>query len=228
MCSTGGRRDSSRHHEASGLECAIGIVSNTNMTILWLIGGYLSGSVSSAILVCRLLGHGDPRTVGSGNPGTTNVLRHYGKTPAAMTLLGDVAKGFVPVLLCAFLGFGELAIALAGIGAFVGHLYPVFFGFVGGKGVATLIGVLSAFNIWLGLAFMGCWIFVALVTRYSSLSALTATALSPLAGHLLGAPATIVAAIAVMGLFVFWRHRSNIRNLLTGAEDKIGGSSASP
>lgn len=194
--------------------------------ILWLIGGYLCGSVSSAIVICRLLGHGDPRAVGSGNPGTTNVLRHFGKVPAAMTLIGDVAKGVIPVGLCAFLGFDQLAIALAGIGAFVGHLYPVFFGFAGGKGVATLIGVLLAFNIWLGLGFMGCWISVAVITRYSSLSALTATALSPLAGHLLGASLPIVIAISVMGVFVFWRHRSNIRNLITGAEDKIGNSGA--
>jgi glycerol-3-phosphate acyltransferase PlsY len=196
------------------------------MTILWLIGGYLCGSISSAIVICRLLGRGDPRTVGSGNPGTTNVLRQFGKVPAALTLIGDVAKGLIPVALCAYLGFDQFAIALAGTGAFLGHLYPVFFGFAGGKGVATLIGVLLAFNPWLGIAFVGCWISVAVITRYSSLSALTATALSPLIGHLLGASLPVVAATAVMGIFVYWRHRSNIRNLITGVEDKIGNSRA--
>ena len=198
------------------------------MAILWLIGGYLSGSVSSAILICRLLGHGDPRTVGSRNPGTTNVLREFGKVPAGLTLFGDVAKGFIPVVLCTLLGFDQAAIALAGVGAFVGHLYPVFFGFAGGKGVATLIGVLLGFNPWLGIIFIACWIAVALVTRYSSLSALTATALAPLAALQLGAPLAIVAAIGAMGLLVFWRHRSNIRKLLTGTEDTIGNSAAEP
>lgn len=198
------------------------------MAILWLIGGYLCGSVSSAIVICRIFGHGDPRTVGSGNPGTTNVLREFGKVPAGLTLFGDVAKGFIPVALCALLGFDQGAIALAGVGAFVGHLYPVFFRFTGGKGVATLIGVLLGFNSWLGVVFIACWIAVAGVTRYSSLSALTATALTPLAAHLLGAPLAIVVAISVMGILVFWRHRSNIRNLLTGVEDKIGNSGAEP
>ncbi len=198
------------------------------MAILWLIGGYLCGSVSSAIVICRMLGHGDPRVVGSRNPGTTNVLREFGKVPAGLTLFGDVAKGFVPVVLCTVLGFDHVAIALAGVGAFVGHLYPVFFGFTGGKGVATLIGVLLGFKIWLGIVFIACWITVAAVTRYSSLSALTATALAPLAALLLGAPLAIVAAISVMGMFVFWRHRSNIRNLINGTEDKIGNSAAKP
>ncbi len=196
------------------------------MTILWLIGGYLCGSISSAIVICRLLGHGDPRSIGSGNPGTTNVLRHFGKVPAALTLIGDVAKGFVPVALCTYLGFNDLAIALAGTGAFLGHLYPLFFGFVGGKGVATFIGVLLAFDPWLGVTFVVCWITVAVLTRYSSLSALTATAFSPVVGYLFGASAPVVVAIAAMGVIVYWRHRSNIRNLVTGVEDKIGNSGA--
>jgi len=188
-----------------------------------LVFGYLCGSVSSAIVICRLLGQADPRTVGSMNPGTTNVLRLYGKGAALATLAGDVAKGVIPVLLARYLGFGDAAVALAGAGAFLGHLYPVFFGFIGGKGVATLIGVLLGFNPWFGIAFMGLWIAVALVTRYSSLSALTATAVTPLFAHKMGAAAPIVAAIVVMGLFVYWRHRSNIRNLLDGSEGKIGG-----
>jgi acyl phosphate:glycerol-3-phosphate acyltransferase len=194
------------------------------MAIVWLAIGYLCGSVSSAIVICRLLGHADPRSVGSGNPGTTNVLRHFGKTAAALTLCGDVAKGLVPVALCAFLGFAQPVVALTGVGAFAGHLYPLFFGFVGGKGVATLIGILLAFDPWIGGAFVGCWLSVAAVTRYSSLSALTATALSPMIGYLLGASTAIIAAIVVMGVFIYWRHRENIRNLVNGTEGKIGNS----
>ena len=116
------------------------------MAIVWLVGGYLCGSVSSAIVFCRLLGHADPRTVGSRNPGTTNVLRNFGKVAAALTLFGDVAKGVLPVMACALLEFDQVVVALAGVGAFVGHLYPLFFRFVGGKGVATLVGVLLAFD----------------------------------------------------------------------------------
>jgi len=194
------------------------------MAIVWLVFGYFCGSVSSAIVTCRLLGHPDPRSVGSRNPGTTNVLRHFGKVAAALTLIGDVAKGFVPVTLCALLGFDQLAVALTGAGAFIGHLYPLFFRFAGGKGVATLIGVLLAFNPWLGVAFVGCWITVAAATRYSSLSALSATALAPVIAYPLGASIPIIAAIAFMGVFVYWRHRSNISNLINGSEDRIGST----
>lgn len=191
-----------------------------------LVVGYLFGSVSSAILVCRVLGHADPRTVGSHNPGTTNVLRLYGKFAAVLTLAGDVAKGVVPVVIADQFGLGAPAIALAGFGAFLGHLYPVFFGFEGGKGVATLIGVLLAFHPFFGLAFVGCWIGVALLTRYSSLSALTATALVPVFAYSQKAPLAIVAAIVAMGGLVYWRHRSNIRKLINGEEDKIGAKRA--
>jgi glycerol-3-phosphate acyltransferase PlsY len=141
-----------------------------------------------------------------------------------LTLVGDVAKGLVPVVLCASLGFDQTVVALTGVGAFVGHLYPVFFGFAGGKGVATLIGVLLAFDPWLGIAFMACWLSVAVLTRYSSLSALTATALSPPFGYALGASVPVITAIAAMAVLVYWRHRSNIRNLINGTEGKIGGS----
>lgn len=192
------------------------------MAIVWLFVGYLFGSISSAIVVCRALGHGDPREVGSKNPGTTNVLRNFGKVAAVLTLVGDVAKGVIPVVLTAALSGDSLIVAMAGSGAFVGHLYPIFFRFEGGKGVATLIGVLLAFNPWLGVAFIGSWIAVALITRYSSLSALIATFLSPFIAHGLTTPAPIVAAIAGMGGLLFWRHTSNIRNLLAGKEDKIG------
>jgi acyl phosphate:glycerol-3-phosphate acyltransferase len=194
------------------------------MDFIWLLIGYLFGSASSAIIVCRVLGHGDPRSEGSGNPGTTNVLRLYGKTAAGLTFFGDVAKGIIPVLACTQLGFEPLAIALAGAGAFLGHLYPIFFRFEGGKGVATLVGVLLAFNPWLGLAFMGSWITVAVATRYSSLAALSATALAPIFAHLLSAELAVVSAVAGMAALVYWRHQSNIRNLLAGRESKIGKS----
>ncbi|MFT4561994.1 MAG: glycerol-3-phosphate acyltransferase PlsY [Gammaproteobacteria bacterium] len=206
------------------LERRRGIVFNSVMDLIWLFIGYLFGSASSAIIVCRALGHGDPRTEGSGNPGTTNVLRLYGKSAAAITLFGDVAKGIIPVVACTKLGFDPLAIALAGAGAFIGHLFPVFFRFEGGKGVATLVGVLLAFNPWLGLAFMGSWIAVAFATRYSSLAALCATALAPIAAHLLGAELALVCAVVGMGALIYWRHLSNIQNLLAGKEGKIGKS----
>ncbi|MDA0821126.1 MAG: glycerol-3-phosphate 1-O-acyltransferase PlsY [Proteobacteria bacterium] len=194
------------------------------MDFIWLLIGYLFGSASSAIIVCRVLGHGDPRSEGSGNPGTTNVLRLYGKTAAALTFFGDVAKGIIPVLACTQLGFEPSTIALAGTGAFLGHLYPIFFRFEGGKGVATLVGVLLAFNPWLGLAFMASWITVALATRYSSVAALSATALAPIFAHLFGAELAVVSAVAGMAALVYWRHQSNIRNLLAGRESKIGKS----
>ncbi len=187
-----------------------------------LVLGYLCGSISSAIVICRLMGHGDPRTVGSMNPGTTNVLRLYGKAAALMTLAGDVAKGVAPVVVARALDAGEPALALAGLGAFLGHLYPLFFGFVGGKGVATLIGVLLGFNPWFGVAFVSIWVAVAAITRYSSLSALTATALIPFVAAWLEASMAVIAALVVMAAFVYWRHRSNIRNLCAGREDKIG------
>ncbi len=141
-----------------------------------LVFGYLCGSISSAIVICRLLGHADPRTVGSMNPGTTNVLRLYGKAAAIMTLAGDVAKGVVPVVAARALDAGEPAIALAGLGAFLGHLYPVFFGFVGGKGVATLIGVLLGWFVapaWFGLsAFVGAGLMFAGISGWCGMATL--------------------------------------------------------
>tara|TARA_Y100000588_G_scaffold203019_1_gene216812 strand:+ start:5012 stop:5539 length:528 start_codon:yes stop_codon:yes gene_type:complete len=171
-----------------------------------------------------MLGFGDPRAVGSKNPGATNVLREFGKIAAGLTLFGDIIKGFIPVAVCISLGFDQLSIALAGVGAFVGHLFPVFFRFTGGKGVATLIGILLGFDVWLGVAFIACWIAIASATRYSSLAALIATVLAPILAQLFNLPTAIVVATSGMGVLIFWRHRSNIRNLLANTEDKIGGS----
>jgi acyl phosphate:glycerol-3-phosphate acyltransferase len=201
--------------------------SNIHMAIniALLLAGYLLGSVSSAVIVCRSMGLGDPRVQGSGNPGATNVLRLHGKTVAALTLLGDVLKGVLPLLLAHAARTTEMIIALTALAAFAGHLYPVFFGFRGGKGVATLIGVLLGLYWLLGLAFIGTWLLIALLFRYSSLSALVASAMTPVYAVLLASNTYTIAITVVMAVILFWRHRSNIRNLLAGTEDKIGADS---
>jgi glycerol-3-phosphate acyltransferase PlsY len=191
-------------------------------TLLLAVGAYALGSVATAVVVCKALGLTDPREAGSGNPGATNVLRIGGKKAAAVTLLGDAGKGVVPVLVAHALGLTPPALTLVGVAAFIGHLFPVFYGFRGGKGVATLIGVNLALSPWLGLAFVATWLGVAAVTRYSSLSALVATALTPAFAWFLGQPPAAVGLFAVMSVLVFWRHRPNIANLLGGREKKIG------
>lgn len=193
---------------------------------LYVIASYLIGSLSAAILVSRALGKGDPRAVGSGNPGATNVLRSFGKFAAAATLIGDVMKGVVPVLAAWEFGLPTLTIALAGLAAFAGHLYPLFFGFRGGKGVATQIGVLTGFDWRLGVAFIVTWLVVAGVTRYSSLAALVATLLAPLVAMALKLPSPLIGSAMVIVAAVFWRHRANIERLLNGTESRIGKSRA--
>jgi len=187
------------------------------------IAAYLLGSVSSAIVVCRLLGLPDPRTRGSGNPGATNVLRVGGKKAAAVTLVGDMLKGLVAVLIARWLGQGPHVLALAGLAAFFGHLYPVFFGFKGGKGVATALGVLFGFSWLAGLATAASWLLVAATLRISSVSALTAMALAPIyVWWLTGERHWLAAASVVMTAVMFWRHRQNIVNLLQCKESRIG------
>ncbi len=195
---------------------------------LALLGAYLLGSLSSAIIVCRLMGLADPRQAGSGNPGATNVKRLYGSKPAAITLLGDLLKGFLPVLLANQLGADALWVILIGLASFLGHLYPVFFGFKGGKGVATMLGVMFGLSLPIGLAVAGTWLFVAKALKVSSLSALVATALAPFYIYLLtdmasetGAEMTWVAVTTLMTVILFWRHRSNIERLLKGEESFI-------
>ncbi|GAB6066688.1 glycerol-3-phosphate 1-O-acyltransferase PlsY [Methylothermus subterraneus] len=190
---------------------------------LWVPAGYLLGSISSAVIVCRLWGLPDPRTAGSGNPGATNVLRMGSKPAAALTLLGDVLKGFLPVALARGLGAEPGVVAAAGLAAFLGHLYPVFFGFRGGKGVATALGVLSGIHWGLGLMLAGTWLAVAKLSKISSLSALTAAALAPLYAHWLLRTPAITAVAAVMAGWLIVRHRDNIRRLLRGEEDRIRG-----
>jgi acyl phosphate:glycerol-3-phosphate acyltransferase len=193
---------------------------------LLVVAGYLIGSIASAVLVCKLMGKEDPRSEGSGNPGATNVLRLHGKQAAALTLLGDAMKGFLPVMLLSLIGAPDLIIALTGLAAFIGHLYPLFFQFRGGKGVATFVGVLIGMYWLLGLCFITIWLLMTLVFRYSSLSALVAAVLAPLYTLWLlpGLPFAIVNTL--MPALLLWRHRSNILNLLAGTEDKIGSDKA--
>lgn len=184
---------------------------------------YLLGSVSSAVLVARLLGLPDPRSQGSGNPGATNMLRLGGKSAAVVTLLGDMLKGLVPVLLARALGATDIALAGAAAAAFLGHLYPVFFGFQGGKGVATFFGTLLGLNSLVGMMVLATWLVMAFLFRYSSLAALIASALAlAYLGWLQPLPAFIIAVCGMVAL-LFWRHRSNISKLLAGTEGKIGG-----
>jgi len=183
---------------------------------------YLVGSISSAILVCRLMGLPDPRTEGSGNPGATNVLRVGGKKAAAITLIGDMLKGLVPVLAANVLNVAPLTLALTGMAAFLGHLYPVFFGFRGGKGVATMLGVLFGFHGLVGASTAGTWLLIAKGFKISSLAALIATLLAPLYVWLIIGPSPeLIITTAVMTLILFWRHRSNIQRLLKGEEGLI-------
>ncbi len=192
------------------------------LTIGLVLLGYLCGSLSTAIIVCRLLGLPDPRTEGSRNPGATNVLRLSGKKAAAITLAGDFLKGLLPVLLATAAGIGPTGLAATALAAFLGHLYPVFFGFEGGKGVATALGVILGLSHWVALAALATWLFMAFVVRISSLSALTAAVLTPLYAWLLGLHSSYQLTLLFIAAMLIWRHRSNIRNLLAGTEDKIG------
>jgi glycerol-3-phosphate acyltransferase PlsY len=188
---------------------------------LLVVGAYLLGSISSAIIVCRLMGLPDPRTQGSNNPGATNVLRIGGKKAAAVTLFGDSLKGLIPVLACHLLDRDDLVFALVGAAAFLGHLYPVFFGFKGGKGVATALGVQFGLGLGIGALVAGTWLFVAKVLKISSLAALVSMVLAPLYVWWLWPSPAIVGMQVGITLLLIWRHRSNIRKLLQGQEDRI-------
>lgn len=189
---------------------------------LLILAAYLLGSISSAIIVCKLMGLPDPRSQGSNNPGATNVLRIGGKKAAAITLLGDSLKGFIPVLAANLLAVPTPILAAVALAAFLGHLYPVFFGFKGGKGVATALGVQFGLSWMIGAVVALIWLFMAKVVRISSLSALVSMGLAPLVVWVFWpAPELIGMQIAVT-LILFWRHRSNIQNLLSGQESRIG------
>jgi glycerol-3-phosphate acyltransferase PlsY len=202
--------------------------------ILFIVAAYLIGSISTAIVVCKLMGLPDPRTGGSGNPGATNVLRIGGKKAAAITLFGDMLKGFVPVFVASFFKLSPIAFAMIGLAAFIGHLFPIFFGFKGGKGVATMLGVLFGIHWAVGLASALTWLIMAKVFKISSLSALIATLLAPLYIYLLFGLylkldnqqyMPLIISTGIMTAILFYRHRSNIVRLLRGEESKIGKSS---
>jgi glycerol-3-phosphate acyltransferase PlsY len=196
-------------------------MSNLAIAIATFIS-YLTGSISSAIIVCKLMHLPDPRTQGSRNPGATNVLRLGGKKAAIITLLGDVLKGVLPVLIAKWCGFDAPALALIAFAAFIGHLFPVFFRFEGGKGVATAIGCLLALNWPAGLCWLATWGVMALLFRYSSLASLTASLLAPLYIWLFTGNLIWTDAIILMSLILIYRHRSNIAKLIRGEESKIG------
>jgi glycerol-3-phosphate acyltransferase PlsY len=199
-------------------------------TLIATIAAYLLGSISFAVVMSRAFGLNDPRTYGSKNPGATNVLRSGSKKAAIATLIGDAAKGWLAVWLAvrfgAQYGIDDDGVALVAIAVFLGHLWPVFFRFVGGKGVATALGVLLGINVWLGLATLATWLIIAYAFRYSSLAALIASVFAPLYyGLLFGADSILFAVIVMSGLLV-WRHSANIGNLIAGKESKFGSKSA--
>ncbi|WP_119965911.1 glycerol-3-phosphate 1-O-acyltransferase PlsY [Simplicispira lacusdiani] len=200
-------------------------------SVLAVLASYLLGSLSFAVIVSSAMGLNDPRTYGSKNPGATNVLRSGSKAAAVVTLLLDAVKGWVPVVLVRWFGepygLGEGTVALAGLAAFLGHLWPVFFRFVGGKGVATALGVLVGISGWLGLVVALVWLLVAAVSRYSSLASLSAAVSAPViyvlaAGPLWYSERAIVAAIVVMSALLIWRHKENITRLIQGKESRLG------
>ena len=199
-------------------------------SLLAVLGAYLMGSLSFAVLVSRAMGLADPRHYGSGNPGATNVLRTGNKLAAVLTLLLDAAKGFVPVLLVRLYGpaygMGEGTLALAGLAAFLGHLWPVFFRFRGGKGVATAAGVLLGLNPWLGIATLATWLIIAAFFRYSSLASIVAAGFAPFYQLLIWGGGPVAVAVAVMALLLVWRHSANLRKLLDGTESRIGAKAA--
>ena len=191
------------------------------MNLLLIVGAYLLGSISSAIIVCRLVGLPDPRTQGSNNPGATNVLRIGGKKAAAITLLGDSLKGLAPMLIGHLLDAGPAALGAIGLAAFLGHLYPLFFSFQGGKGVATALGVQFGLYWPIGLSVAAIWLFAAKVLKISSASALVCMALAPIIVWIFWPEPVLIIAQYVITALLFWRHRSNILNLMSGTEDKI-------
>jgi glycerol-3-phosphate acyltransferase PlsY len=195
--------------------------------ILFTALAYLIGSFSSAIITCKIMGIEDPRNTGSRNPGATNVLRHGGKKAAIITLLGDMLKGLIPVLVVSQLQVYQLQtdtliIALVGLFALLGHIFPVYYGFKGGKGVATYYGVILGMNWLVGLIALAIWLGMAAIVKISSLSALASIFFTPFVLWYFSQSVELTSAVAVMSILVFWRHKQNIKSLLQGSENKIG------
>ncbi|MDR1062657.1 MAG: glycerol-3-phosphate 1-O-acyltransferase PlsY [Azoarcus sp.] len=190
--------------------------------VLLLAGAYLAGSVPFAIVSSRLFGIDDPRSYGSGNPGATNVLRSGSKAAAALTLAGDCFKGWLAVWAASALGFDALAAALAGLAAFIGHVFSIFLRFKGGKGVATGLGVLLGIGLPIALGSLGVWLLVVLVSRYSSIAALAAAASAPILTGLVTSSAAFTAIVLFISAILVWRHTPNIKRFLSGTEEKVG------
>jgi len=207
-------------------------MENTLYPLIAALLGYLFGSLSFAVIISRAMGLNDPRSYGSGNPGATNVLRSGNKAAAVLTLVLDALKGYLPVLLVLLFGkpygLGEGTAALVGLAAFLGHLWPVFFRFQGGKGVATAAGVLLAINPILGAATLLTWVIIVSFWRYVSLASIVAAAFAPFYQMLIWGSGPVVLAIGVMCLLLIWRHQGNIRKLLDGTESKLGQKAATP
>lgn len=189
--------------------------------IALIIFSYLMGSISSAIVVSKLMRLPDPRMEGSGNPGATNVLRLGGKKAAIITLLGDILKGVIPVLIARAVGLTDIALALVACAAFVGHLFPIFFGFKGGKGVATAFGAVVALSWPVGFGSLAVWLIIAFAFRYSSLASICAAISMPILGYFLANKAYTIPLI-IMSIIVLWKHRANILRIVQGTESKIG------
>jgi glycerol-3-phosphate acyltransferase PlsY len=200
----------------------LGFIPVTLVPVVWIVAAYLLGSIAFGILVSKLFGLPDPRTVGSGNIGATNVARSGKKSAALLTLLGDVFKGWFPVWLALQSGMLMWVVSAVGLAVFFGHLYPIYYRFKGGKGVATALGVMLAISPLLALAALVTWLLVFVVSRYSSLAAIAAAALAPVFAWFLLPYKDYVITVLVMSIFLIWRHRSNIQKLLAGTESGFG------
>ena len=198
------------------------------MIALAIAGSYLLGSVSFAVLVSRVLHQADPRSYGSGNPGATNVLRGGSRVAALLTLVGDAAKGAAAVWLGSQVDDGGLVAIACGAAAFAGHVFPLFLRFRGGKGVATFLGVLLAFQPWVGLACCAIWLGVAAASRYSSLASLSAAIAAPVLLGLVDEQRAVLGVVLAMTALMVWRHRANIAKLRAGTEARIGATQAAP
>lgn len=200
----------------------LGFIPVVAIPIVWIVMGYLLGSISFGILVSKLYGLPDPRSVGSGNPGATNVLRSGKKSAALLTLLGDAFKGWFAVFLALQSGMLMWVVSGVGMAVFVGHLFPIFHRFKGGKGVATALGVMMAISLDLGLAAIVTWVVVFAITRISSLSALVAALLAPVFAYYLLPYKDYVQMTFVLSVLLIWRHKTNIQKLLAGTESGFG------
>lgn len=200
----------------------LGFIPVALVPVVWIVGAYLIGSIAFGILVSKLYGLPDPRTVGSGNIGATNVARSGKKMAAVLTLLGDVFKGWFPVWIALQSGMLMWVVSGVGLAVFFGHLYPLYHGFKGGKGVATALGVMLAISSLLGVAALLTWVLVFAVSRYSSLGAIVAALLAPVYAWYLLPYQDYVIAVLVMSIFLIWRHRTNIQKLIAGTESGFG------